>query len=151
MSVKIKYEDLNSEAFNQGLGRIDSYTGFPVKTTYRVSRISGAVARERKRVEELYKKLLKEHCELDEKGNVVHEGPFKNVPKFKEGEKDKYDEKFKELMAIEFEVKAIPVKLSELEKVNLTPGEMAACESLIDFEGEDPEVAPVVPPAPEKK
>lgn len=150
MAIKIKYEDLNSETFNQGLNRIDGHTGFPVKTTYRISRISGAVAKERKRVEELYKKLLKEHCELDEKGAVIHEGPFKNVPKFKDGQKEAYDEKFKELMAMEFVVKVHPVKLSELEKVNLTPGEMAACECLLDLgDAPDPEAAPA--PVEEKK
>lgn len=134
--VKISYEQLNNPEWNMGLRKLDSFTGFPVKTTYRVSRVSEKVTAERKRAGEIYQKLLKEHCVLNDKGEPKFTP--RGEPDLKEGVQEAYNAKFKEFTNTEFEVKVYPIKLSELEKVQMSGAEMAAIYNLLDFE-ETPE------------
>lgn len=118
--IRLQYNELVNAEFSNALRKLVTFTGFDSKTSYRISRILDEVQRAGKTLST----YLNANCELDAKLQPVFS---EGGPKFK-------DEKGKEFMASEFEIKALKPKLHELDKVGLSPVEILALSPIIDVD-----------------
>lgn len=121
MAIKLTYQDINNQNLAMALGKLATKTGFTMKTAYNISKIKEKVMKEVERGRELFNKL---HSKYWPDPNNQTELP--------EDQKKAYDKDFEEFMSLTFEVPYYKLKLSELEKAELTPDEILALEPIVD-------------------
>lgn len=143
--LKLKYNILRNEHFNNAMLKLVHYPAFKSPIfAYNVAKINIAVQNEVKPSEDVYLKLVKAHCKMDEKGEIAPRemngakvlGTFEvrpeAIPEWEKGLAEYND--------LEFEVKAFKIPLHGLEGISLSPLELTALESLLSVE-DAPEVA----------
>lgn len=69
--IKLKYEALRDGAFYQAVAKINNFNGFKdARLLASIARIVKLVDKYQKECDEVFIKLVKQYCELDEKGEI---------------------------------------------------------------------------------
>lgn len=105
--------------------------GLPGEVAYRIGKLAVRCDKEMKKYQERSIELHKKYCKTDEKGEVLglKEGKLEFL---EEGKEKEHDDKFKEILDVEFEEKVLPIKPKDLDAVKLTPAEMMALEKILE-------------------
>lgn len=129
--IKLKYSSLNSQEFRQALQELSKSKEFPnFQVAYNVAKIFRKYNNEFKTLNTLYFDLAKDCAEKDEKGEVIMEGPGWKINPAK---KEIFQSKFNDLMNVEVEIEAHPVKVDDLQNVKLSPEQITALEPIISL------------------
>jgi hypothetical protein len=131
--IKLKYNDINNTEFMEGM-RTLVRVSLPVKSAYTASKVFSRVEKELKTAGDLYAKVLKEHCELDEKGELKaqmmkqddKEIPIPNSFIVKAGSEPALEKALEAFFNLEFEVPFDKIPLSDLEKACQDPNGIKA-------------------------
>lgn len=102
------------------------------KQSYSVMLMHRKLEKAMKDAKEMFLKILKEHVELDEEGNILPANDEnKQVWKFKEGMEEAYAKAMEEFMTIELEIDREPLDLDSLGNASLTPKELEILEPIL--------------------
>lgn len=129
--LKLKRSFFDSPVVRQALIKLSTTNQLDANTAYRVGKICSRIDKEMPKVRDLAIELLKKHAILDEIGmpKGLKEGKFE----FKTPEDERiHDEEFTKMMDVEFEEHVLPIPLSTLKSVGLTPTEMVSIEAILD-------------------
>lgn len=130
MSFKVSYENLNSPYIGQAMNKIYNSPLAP-KTAFKVGKIKKAIDEELESARKQYQKMLKDSCEVDEKGNILFDES--GEPKFKnEDSKKDFEGKYSEFKKIEFEVTQQKIYMPELDPVRISAAEIEALQFCIE-------------------
>lgn len=140
--IKLCGEDINCMELDGALRKLDSYTGFPAKTAYRISKVVNKIKNEMLATQQEYINLGKKHGVTDSDGmpkrNTAGEFVFKD-----DANKKDFFVEFKKLMTKEFELAVHKPKISELDGAGLSPQEIRSLVKIIDMEDRPLKVADV--------
>ncbi len=129
--MKVKYDSLTSQPFNQAISKIANHEGFKTtKLAYHVGRIVAVIETAAKKAQAEYLELLKPYAILDEKGKIPMSAKIK--PELE----DDWKKVVEEFSAQTFKIDKHKLSLEELEGVGLTPNELVALEEILLQEGE---------------
>lgn len=133
LEMKIMVKELNHPCFIGAVQKLDTCSKYPsMQTAYHVMKLVKSCHEAIKENRELYKKLVLQYSNVDEKGEVkLKEGSQEIDFKNDEAEKE-YQKKFEEFMTTHVVVKGTPLNLNDLENVGFSPIELDAIEPLID-------------------
>ena len=98
----------------------------PVKISFKVAKNSRAINESLKDYTETLKKLQEEHAEKDE-----HEKPKVEENRFVMKDQEVFNKAYEELLDIENEIPAKPIKLDDLGSIELPPSVLMALEWLV--------------------
>jgi hypothetical protein len=126
--IKLKYADLNNSPIEQVLHKLDNCMKLDIRTAFMVAKFARLLRTEIANAREIFTKMLKKHCKLDEKGNFVKGED--NAPVFVD--KDAYNAELAEFLKIEFSLPMAALKLDVLERCELSPSELSAIMPLIE-------------------
>lgn len=101
-----------------------------VKTAYNIAKIIKSIEKETQLFEDTRQKLLDKYCEKDENGELKtnDEGRVNVIPEFI---KD-YNKDIRELFENKVDIAAEPIKLEDLEILELTPAQMYIISAFIE-------------------
>lgn len=128
--MKMTYAELRHRSILPGISKLASFNGFSTREGYNVAKIYGRVMEEFKLMAKLEIDLLKQYCQLDEKGNVVA-GPSGHFLPL-EGTKAEFEPKWEEFLKNEVEIDRPKIQLQALQNAQLSPLELEALEPLIN-------------------
>lgn len=127
--IKIKMNDLlNCTEVLQKLAQKE----LKARTALKVARVLKEADREMTNFNEVRMNLIKKYGEKDENGELVTDdkGNCKILP---EGI-DEFSKELNDLVTMEVEINANPLKLDDLGELDFTPSEMSGLEAFIDLE-----------------
>lgn len=138
--IKVKYDWINNGAVSVALNKLCNVPTFDIKSAYSLGKIHQKIESEMRHGREIFMKLLRKHCELDEKGEVkwTDKGEWTVLPDHSE----EFEKEEKELLAIEVQIHRTPISIGKIEaameklidqKMKITPKELALLEPLIDM------------------
>jgi len=129
--LKLKYSFLENKTAREAMIKLSTTNSLPADIAYRVGRIATRIDKEIPKMRDLAIQTLKKHAVLNEigmpKGMEKGDFQFENDTK-----KAACDAEFNTLMESEIEEKVLPIPLSALQHVGLTPTEIVAIEAIID-------------------
>jgi len=130
--IKLSRGDINSTELEGALRKLVSYTKFPVKTAYRIGRMGQRINQEMDAVRSGYQKLVQAHVKEDDnaRAKVKKDNTFDFID---DEHRKKFDEGFKKLIEVDFEIKALKIPVADLDGVGLTPKELTFMDKLVDF------------------
>ena len=145
MPLILTYKNLNSYEFNSALEALAN-RNLPVKTSYSISKIKRNIHNYMEEGKALFIKILKEHCELDEKGNVKTQ----MSPEVKEADKvieaskpipgtyivkpdmeESFKKKLEDFMSIECPIEVNKITLQELSDEKVSANLLANLDPII--------------------
>ena len=129
--LKIKRSFFDNPTARQAMIKLSTTNMLPADIAYRVGRIASRIDKEMPIARDLAIQTLKKYAVLNEVGmpKGLDDGKFE----FETSEKEKlHDEEFKKMMEEEFEEKVLPIPLSALAHVGLTPVELLSIEAILD-------------------
>lgn len=127
--MELKYETLNNPSFVAAFSRLVN-AQLPPKIAYKIMRIHNCVTSEMKTIETLWRRLLDQYAEKDEKGNPLRE---ERGFKMKEESGPLYEKAFQELMSITCTIPWDAIPLSDIASVELSAVELKAIELFVSF------------------
>lgn len=140
---KLSYQELNRESLIQSLSTL-SREKLPVKVSWNIQRIMRQLEKEIKEGGEIYTKLLKDTCEVDEHGNLAFERtpdiqqedgtiiPGHPIPgKFMVKDEEEFKKRHDEFMNLEVEIQSYPITLGDLERIEVTPSTMLGLAPIV--------------------
>jgi hypothetical protein len=108
---------------------------FPIKLSYKLTRIVDAAQRELKRARELHEKLVKQYGKSSD-GQTWTVSPAKLEP---------FNKEYDELMALDVEIWGDLIQLDDLGEVDISASDLIALSWLIKGEEETAEPTPETP------
>jgi len=135
--TKLKNSCLKDQPFTSALAKIEQHAGFPPKLALEIGKFMKALRDRIEDVQDEFNTLVKKYCHLTKDGEIDH----KDKPGQYHIKKElipKWEDAYDAFEALEFKINAPRFQLSDLERVGLTPVQMAALEPLI---GESLEIA----------
>jgi hypothetical protein len=133
--LTVTYGQLRDQVFGRALTKLANCSGFKSpKVTFNIAKINRRVLDEAKLADEVYQKLVRQYCRLDEKGEIEpHEGrPGTFVIPEERG--DEWKAKLAEFHAISFEMDRPRIALEDVSPAQLSPAEVMALEPLLSFD-----------------
>lgn len=138
--IKVKYDWINNGAVSVALNKLCNVPTFDIKSAYNLGKIHQKIESEMRHGREIFLKLLRKHCELDEKGEVKwsEQGSFTVLPDHSE----EFQKEEKDLLAIEVQIHQNPISIDKIEaamdklvdqKGKITPKELALLEPIIEM------------------
>lgn len=127
--VKVTHNQLNAGGLIAAFDKMYQLP-LPIKTSYNVMKLRRKIDQSIKDAGEVYSKILKEHCELDDKGHLKPEMmkkmvgdkevevPIPNSFKIIEGKKEALEAKLKEFFEMSVELDWTKIPSTELEEAN---------------------------------
>lgn len=170
--IKLRNGDTNHPDFQEGIKLISEHTGFKGKMLFDIAKLQKKVHSRANYIENAYNKIVKKHVEYtpqmkfdpktkqqipvrDPKTGKVVTIPksilnqHTKQPEFAYKDKAGFEQDFKEIMDIEFEVNCPMFKTTDFDQVNLAPKHFMVMHRLFedigndDFEDENIEVEPI--------
>ena len=129
--LKLKRSFFDNPTARQAMIKLSTTNMLPADIAYRVGRIASRIDKEMPIARDLAIQILKKHAILNEIGMLkgMEDGKFE----FESPEKEKlHDEEFRAMMDEGFEEKVLPIPLSALAHVGLTPVELLSIEAILD-------------------
>jgi hypothetical protein len=120
--IELTWGTIRAEAFQKALGKLASSPDLEFKTAYTVSRILAKVKSELDVSDEMYKKLITKHAEVDE---------AKGTYAVKEENLEVWKKEVTEFQETKFTIDKNKIHISSFEKAKLTPAEIMVIDSLI--------------------
>lgn len=145
--MKLTYEELNNDQLVGALTRLSRQEFRNVKVAWNIQRIMRQMEKEVKEGREIFIKLLKENCEVDENGELIQRRtpdvlkedgtvePGRPIPgSFIVKDEAEFNRKNAEFMKIEVEIHSYYIKLSDLEaeKIKISPQDLLSLAPLIN-------------------
>lgn len=134
--MKLKYKQLRQMGTVAAIRKLSNHSFKTVKENYRVSRLVQLIEQELKLSGDLFIKLKKSYCILDEKGNPIfnkEKADFEIIPE----KQEEHDKKLEEFYDHEVEIKKFPLEGEMLEGVGLTPQDIMNLENIVVFKDEE--------------
>lgn len=135
----LTYRDLNNPNFIAGIRQLGQEK-LPLPVSYNLIKIIGRVEKEIKVASELYQKVLKNHAELNEKGEIVFKDNVPGQYIIPEAKQEAFHAELKEWEKISFEVDRHKLPMHALTGAALAPVILEAIMPVIDEELEQPSV-----------
>jgi hypothetical protein len=134
MMIKLTYEQLNQALFPVTVTRLCREGRFSPKVAYALMKLNQALDKETTTARDLFRAVVKQHCELDEAGEPK-QFPEENLAyKPREGEKEAFEKAMAEMLKIEFEVSINPIGIDQIDAgCRMSPQEMDALTPVLDF------------------
>lgn len=126
----MKLEVFADHNFMMALNKLMDSPGISMRVGYKLATMRIALVAEYNKYEELRKGLVSQFAEKDDLGNLKTQ-PDSDVAIFAGGNDKLFSEKIKELQQVEVQI-TTKVKLSEIEKAELTPMEVVRLRDLIE-------------------
>lgn len=141
--MKLTYEELNNDQLIAALTRL-SREKLPVRVGWNIQRIMKKIEKEVKEGREIYIQLLKDTCEVDEKGELVFQKtpdiknedgtiePGRPIPgQYIVKDADEFKRRTEEFMKLEVEINSHYILLKDLETINMSAADLMALAPLI--------------------
>ena len=144
--IKLKNETIYDQMFSNSLSRIMNSNDLELKVGYDLTKIAKKCKNQFiDEVEGFRKKLVEKYADKDDEGKVIYidiKGPIpgNKRPQITDENKAKFEEDFKELMKIEFEIPVNPVLLSKLAPAKPSPNEIMALEPILEVDIDKPKL-----------
>lgn len=147
MPVILSYEVFRNGAFTAAQQKLRAYPFKNQRTSFNVARLLGMLDKESELCQAAWHKLVDQYAKKDEHGKIVpHEGR-EGTYSIREDAADEWKAKVEEFHKVSFTVERNPFKLTELEELRLTPGEILALGPLLEEPtDETPKTLAAVPP-----
>jgi len=131
----VTYGQIRNPHFLRGIQKLLNCPNFGVKEAYNVARIDRKMRQEAKISDEIFEKTVRKFAVLDEKGNIapIEEGK-PGTYKIKDECMDDWKAAMEEFSEVEFTIESHPITALTAEKAGLTPNEVGALETLLNFE-----------------
>lgn len=144
MNIKLTYDELNSKQMELAIAKL-AREPLPVTVGWNIQRILRKINKEVKEGREIYMKLLKDCCEVDEKGELTpqrlppivkpdgttEEG--KLIPgSFIVKDPELFKKRNEEFLAIEIEIRSYPIKLKDIEHLKMSSEDLLHLAPLIN-------------------
>jgi len=137
--IQLSYEDIRNQEFISGIVRLRKFTGFSPKVAYNFARVVDKIQQAEKHGQKIFNEMIEKYAVKKADGKL-EEPQGKGTFRISDENLDDWQKELEEFHAIKLDpIERYKLKLSSLEKVGLTPGELLALEALIE---EDAEVAP---------
>ena len=105
----------------------------PIKTAYKLSKLSKAVAKEVEFYQESFQKIMDTYAQHGEDGNYIFTEDGQGI-QIQDGKQEECFKKIEELKDIDIEMPAITFKFEDFEDVSISADEM---DSLVPFLDEE--------------
>lgn len=119
----------------QALGTLGNTKGLSSVVAYRISKNIKAVSKEIEDYEESRKKLLEEHSNKDDEGNVIIKDD--NTYDVIDGHMEIINKELDKLKKEEVELDIKKINIFDIDKAGLSPFELETIEFMINFEEEN--------------
>lgn len=120
--IELTWGTVRTESFQNALGRVASCTDLDFKIAYSASRILSKIKSELDAADDMYKKLLSKHADIDKE-----QGTYKVRPENLE----LWKKEVSEFLDTKFVIEKNKLQVSSLEKVKLSPAEILALEPIV--------------------
>ncbi len=131
-TMQVAVKELNHPGFISALSKLDMCDKFPTAAeAYNVMQITKACQETIKAQRDLYRNLVKEYADLDEKGQIKLDEQGGLMFKSTEAQ-EAHMKKFEEFMETNVTIPGNPVALKTLDKVGLAPMELDSIMCLVD-------------------
>lgn len=132
MAFEIDYWTLRKPGFQAALGKVARASGIKgIKARYNVARLTDLMNQELKTANKLFVEMADPYLDKDDKNM-----PFKTDDgdwALKDGaSKEEFQEKFEEFHAHKVTIERWRIKLSDLEPVDLSPGDLIELEPILE-------------------
>lgn len=131
--IKLTYENLRDRSFYQAVSKINTFNGFKdSRILVNIARVVKLIDKYQKECDEVFIKLVKQFCELDEKGEIKspadRPGAYTILPE-KLGE---WKTALEDFHKIEVELFAKKIKLFDLTPAQLSAQDVVMLEPMLD-------------------
>lgn len=143
----LKQSHLRNFSFHQAFRKLANHPFDNVKTLYNVTRIAKLFDLSAKEADELFIKLVKQYCELDEKGRIKPLDPKQpNTYKIPEDKQEAWEAAMKEYNDIEVKFERHKIALEDCMAAKLTAADLLTLEDMVadyDEHGQKPNLKAV--------
>lgn len=133
--IKLTYMDINNRLFIDAVKKLMIYDQWgSAQLKYNIHKIGRRLSDESDVAQAEYLKLVKQHAELDEKGDIVPVSPEQPGTFVIKTEKEEVWKTARaDFEAVTFEIDCHPVPLSKLDLCPLSPQDVGVLEPLLDI------------------
>jgi len=133
--LELTFRDLNDMQFNDVLRKLGSTGAYTNKKAFKnVFKLLKNISSEQKLARSMHTAILKDHAELDEKGELKPDEVSKRPYVILDGKKDLYNAAMESFMSNVIELDCLPVRLEDIPDGTLSPNEVLVLEPLLDIE-----------------
>ena len=104
---------------------------FPVRVSYKLSKLIAAIEVERKSYQEEFHKLLQVYAEFDEDGNLKTTDDKENII-IKTESLDEFQKEYIDLLNLEVELPDVKFSIEDFENCDFTPAEVYELSKIIE-------------------
>jgi hypothetical protein len=132
MPLTLKYKHINTPSFVEALAKLGRYDRLKdFKLAYNIAKIIRRFDAESTIAQELFVKLVRQHCKLDENGLIIPADGKPGSFEILEGKETEWVQARKDFDEMEFELDCHKIRVEQLDGAPLSPMELVALEPLL--------------------